>query len=69
MTILSPKKIIEYVRNYDYEITMEQAKKVIELIDEYEHCNADGTFTSNDIIETTDYIVNGKESIHAHYFE
>lgn len=63
MINLTAKKLQRYVLDYDYEITLEQADTILELLDEYY-----GIFTSGDIEIATDYVVNGNESIFAEYF-
>jgi hypothetical protein len=63
MIELTLRKLQKYVRDYNYEITMEQAKNILEILDDYY-----GIFTSSEIEMTTDYVVNGKESIFADYF-
>lgn len=64
MITLTPKKIQKYLIDYDYEINLEQAEKILKLLDDnYE------TFTSEDIQEATDYIAMRKESVFAGYFE
>jgi hypothetical protein len=63
MINLTPKKLQRYVLDYDYEITLEQADTILKLLDDYY-----GIFTSGDIEQATDYIVNGEESIFADLF-
>ena len=49
--------------DYDYEITIEQALLILDLLDDY--C---GIFCSNDIIRATDYVFLGESSIFASEF-
>jgi hypothetical protein len=64
MKTLTPRQLQEFVYLYNYEITTEQAEKVLELLD-----NNLGTFTSTDIEEVTDYVVYDKDSMFAGDFE
>ena len=63
MIYLTPVKLINYVKDYDYEINMSESKKILEILEGL------GMYISEDIVMTTDYIVNGKESGYAHHFE
>lgn len=63
MKYLTPNKLIVYVKDYDYDITLEQSKQILELLDD----NL-GVYTCNDIIRATDYITNGEDSRYAEYF-
>lgn len=64
MINLTPLKLQDYVKDYDYNITLNQAKEILELLD-----NVYGTFKSDDIQMATDYIIYGKNSMFAYYFE
>lgn len=66
MRKITPNQLIEYVKDYDYEINREQAIEILEILDEN---SLDGTFNSIDIEQATDYIVNGSKSRYAYYFE
>ena len=63
MKYLTPQKLINYALDYDYEITLEQSKQILELLDD-----SLGAYTCNDIIRATDYIINGEDSRYADYF-
>lgn len=63
MINLTPKKLITYVKDYDYEINIEQSKQILEVLD-----NFLGTYTINDIVRATDYIVMGENSRYAECF-
>jgi hypothetical protein len=63
MKNLTLTKLQNYVRDYDYEINLEQAKQILDLLDD-----AYGVFTSKEIEMATDYIVNSNESIFANCF-
>ena len=63
MTHLTPCKLVNYVIDYDYEITVDKAKEILEILK-----NDLGTFTNTDIIQATDYIVMGIRSRYVDYF-
>lgn len=63
MRTLTPNLLKNYIKDYDYEITINQAKEVLKLLDGY------GIFSCEDIQEATDYIVNGSQSKYAKLFE
>jgi len=63
MKYLTPTKLINYTKDYDYDITIEQAKVILELLED-----TLGSFTANDIVRATDYIMNGEKSRYADYF-
>lgn len=63
MKLMTPRKLQQYVIDYDYEITLEQARYILKLLDEY--CDYGLGFDSCDIQRATDYIVNGLESVYA----
>lgn len=52
MTSLTPKKLKEYLRDYDYEISTQQANDILVLLDDWY-----GVFTSVDIQEAANYIL------------
>jgi len=62
MKYLTVNKLITYVKDYDYETTLEQAKIIFDLLDDL------GNYTINDIIRATDYVLNGEDSRYAEYF-
>jgi hypothetical protein len=64
MESLTPKILQEYALNYDYNLTLKQAKRVLEVLD-----NTLGVFTIADIEMATDYVVNGEKSMFVEYFE
>lgn len=64
MTSLTPIKLARYVKDYDYEITVDQAEIILELLS-----NTLDVFNSEDIQMATDFIVNGDKSRYAEYFE
>jgi len=63
MSNLTPKELIKFAKDYDYEIYKSQAKEILELLDE-----AFGIYTSREIVMGIDFIVNGQESGYADYF-
>jgi hypothetical protein len=63
MTYLTPNKLITYAKDFDYEVNKEQAKDILDLLDD---CL--GNYTMNDIVRATDYIINGEDSRYAEYF-
>jgi hypothetical protein len=63
MRNLTPKKLQKYAMDYDYEIDLEQAREILELLDDRV-----GIFSSEDIEMATDYIINGQNSRYADYF-
>lgn len=56
MISLTPKKLQNYLRDYDYEVTIEQSKDILELLDDWY-----GEFTSVDIQEAANYILTKEE--------
>ncbi|MCT8976279.1 DUF2624 domain-containing protein [Clostridium sp. CX1] len=64
MITLTPKALEKYLRDYDYEVTTEQARSILELLDSYYEI-----FASVDIQEVADYILKGSNSKYAYYFE
>lgn len=56
MISLTPKKLQNYLRDYDYEVTIEQSKDILELLDDWY-----GEFTSVDIQEAANYILTEEE--------
>jgi len=63
MINFTPKRLQKYVLDYDYEVTINRAKAVLEILDD-----AYGIFESQDIEMATDYILLGEKSIYAEYF-
>ena len=63
MINLTPKKLITYVKDYDYNIDKSQARIILELLDD-----VFDIFESEDIIMATDYILLGQESEYANCF-
>ncbi len=66
MRKITPNQLIEYVKDYDYEINRQQAIEIMEILDDN---SLDGSFNSIDIEQATDYVVNRNKSIYADYFE
>lgn len=66
MKSITPNQLIEYVKDYDYEIDRQQAIEIMEILDDN---SLDGSFNSIDIEQATDYVVNRNKSIYADYFE
>jgi len=64
MIDLTPKKLIKFAKDYDYDIDKDQAKIILELLEEVY-----GIFESQEVVMATDYIVNGQESGYANRFE
>lgn len=64
MINLTPKRLIKFVKDYDYEIDKSQALIILELLEEVY-----GIFESQEVVIATDYIVNGQESGYANRFE
>lgn len=60
MRKLTPSQLVKYVKDYDYEITREQAVEIMELLEEQ---SINGSFDSNDIEMVTNYVVLGKDSV------
>jgi len=60
---MTPSKLQNYVKDYDYEINLNQAKQVLEVLNVYF-----GVYLTNDIIHATDYIVNFLDSEYAWEF-
>lgn len=58
MNTLTAKKLQQFVLDYDYEITLEQSERILDMLND---CY--GVFTNVEIEEVTNYIVCGKESI------
>lgn len=63
MINLTPNKLIGLMKDYDYEIDIEQSKQILELLEDYL-----GTYTINDIVRTTDFVVEGENSRYADWF-
>ena len=63
MINLTPRKLITYVKDYDYNIDRSQARIILELLDD-----VFDIFESEDIIMATDYILLGQESRYANCF-
>lgn len=61
--IMTLIKLTELMKDYDYELTLEQAEQILDLFDDYF-----GTDTFDTPQMCTDYIVNGDKSIFAEYF-
>lgn len=66
MREITPNQLIEFVKDYDYEINREQAIEIMEILDDN---SLDGSFNATDIEQATDYVVNRNKSIYANYFE
>lgn len=64
MISLTPNKLQAYVVDYGYNLTLEQCKQVLDVLD-----NTLGVFTCSDIEMATDYVANGVNSIFIDYFE
>lgn len=64
MTSITPTKLIKFVADYDYEISLKQAHEILSLLDDQL-----GIFTSSDIQIATDYVVMGDKSRFKDYFE
>ena len=64
MINLTTRKLITYVKDYDYNIDKSQARIILELLEDIY-----GIFESQEIVMATDYIVNGQESGYANRFE
>jgi hypothetical protein len=64
MITLTPIKLKNYVQDYDYVITIQQAKDILDLLEQIY-----GTFYSEDIQMATDYIIYGNKSMYVSYFE
>jgi len=63
MINLTTRKLITLAKDYDYEINKNQAKEILELLED-----AFGIYDSQEIVMATDYIVNGEESGYADSF-
>ena len=64
MINLTPRKLIIFTKDYNYEINKEQSIEILELLDD-----AFGIYNSQEIIMATDYIVNGEGSRYAPDFQ
>lgn len=64
MKKFTPNKLKDYIKDYGYEITLEQAQSILELLYDYYY----GIYNNTDIQEATDYIVNGNKSKYAKLF-
>lgn len=65
MTNLTLNLLINLMKDYDYELSKDQAVEIIELLDDFK---VNDRFTIVDIEMCTDYVVNGHDSIFANYY-
>jgi hypothetical protein len=66
MVTMTAKRLQRYVMDYDYEITLDQAAKVLNVLDDY--CDYGLGFDSDDIQRAVDYVVNEDCSVFAGCF-
>jgi hypothetical protein len=64
MITMTAKRLQRYVMDYDYEITLDQAAKVLMVLDDY----CDYGFDGDDIQRAVDYVVNEDCSVFAGCF-
>jgi hypothetical protein len=65
MKSLTPNMVVEIMKDYDYELSREQAIEIMELLEDFK---VNDRYTMNDLEICTDFIVLGKQSPFVDYF-